>query len=84
MMTNYEKIKLMSIDEIADMLVVKLTNLLPVSLWQALPTGRTYLAKSEALQDVKEWLEDEAEPAYCTDKQNNLVHCEECHKKECK
>ena len=80
-MTNYEKIKSMSIDEMAsEVLTVELTGLCPLSLWQALPTKKTCLSKQMAIKDV---LETEVEPTYCTDKQNKLVHCENCHE-ECK
>lgn len=59
--TNYERIKNMSIDEIADMLVVELIDLAPCKLYQALPTEKTYISKSMAVKDVILWLESEVE-----------------------
>ena len=60
-MTNYDRIKAMSVEEMSDMLVVELKNIIPFSLWQSLPTNSTYIAKSQAIQDVIQWLEQEVE-----------------------
>lgn len=60
-MTNLEKIKQMGLDELADMLTVEIVGLEPCKLYQALPTEKTYILKSAAVQDVKHLLESEAE-----------------------
>lgn len=59
--TNFENIKKMGFDELADMLVVEIVGLQPCKLFQALPTEKTYIIKSTAVQDVKRWLESEVE-----------------------
>lgn len=71
-MTNYEKIKSMSVDEMERFLLkvhcdgwVKGNND---------DFGATF---------DRQWLESEAEPNVCTDKQNKLRYCEDCHD-ECK
>ena len=69
-MTNYEKIKSMSVDEMEHFLLkvhcdgwVKGNN-----------------DDFDTSFDRK-WLESEAEPTLCEDKKNHLCHCEECHEK---
>lgn len=60
-MTNFEKIKQMSVEELADMLTVELVGLQPCKLFLALPTEKTYISKKAAVQDVENWLKSEAE-----------------------
>ena len=60
-MTNFEKIKSMSVEELADMLTVELVGLQPCKLFLALTTEKTYISKKAAVQDVENWLESEAE-----------------------
>lgn len=59
--TNIEKIRQMSVDELADMLTVEIVGLEPCKLYQALPTEKTYILKSAAIENVKQWLESEVE-----------------------
>lgn len=59
--TNFERIKQMSVEELADMLTVEIVGLQPCKLFQALPTEKTYISKKAAVQDVTKWLESEAE-----------------------
>ena len=59
-MTNYERIKNMSVEEMAkEILVVKCLNLLPDTIWCALPLNRFYSNEKEAVEKVKQWLESE-------------------------
>lgn len=74
-MTNYENIKNMSIDDIADMLVVKLTGIAPCNLWQALPTGKTYLSKKMAINNVISWLKNDTEQNSTLTQQGNCLYC---------
>lgn len=61
-MTNYERIKDMGLCEFAmEILVVKMTNLLPVPFFCALPLNKFYDNKDEAVNDVIKWLEREVE-----------------------
>ena len=75
-MTNYEKIKAMSVDEMAGFMVKTIMENFPKR------KGNKY---ARALQIYilskhwKNWLESETEPNFCTDKQNKLIHCEDCH-----
>lgn len=57
--TNFERIKQMSVEELADMLTVEIVGLQPCKLFQALPTEKTYISKKAAVQDVTKWLESE-------------------------
>ena len=72
-MTNYEKIKSMSINEMAKFL--ESTN-----NQTAIKVVDGYIVRNKNYIQI--WLESETEPTYCTDKENNLVHCEGCHE-EC-
>lgn len=67
-MTNYEKIKSMSVDEMAVFL-----DKVQLDSWFK-GNNEDYEAPFD-----KQWLESEAEPTYCSDKKNRLVHCEDCH-----
>lgn len=59
-MTNFERIKNMNVEELADMLTVEIVSLQSCKLFQALPTEKTYIFKKAAVQDVTKWLESEA------------------------
>lgn len=72
-LTNYEKIKSMSVDELARFL--ESTN-----NQMAIKVGGGYIVRDKRYIQI--WLESETEPNFCTDKQNKLVHCENCHE-EC-
>lgn len=72
-MTNYEKIKSMSVDEMARFLE-NTTSIVAIKL------DGEYICNDKDY--IKQWLESETEPTYCTDKQNKLIHCEDCHE-EC-
>ena len=69
-MTNYEKIKSMSVDEMAEFL--ESTN-----NQMAIKVGDEYIVRDKKY--IRVWLESEAEPTLCEDKKNKLVHCESCH-----
>lgn len=74
-MTNYEKIKSMSIDELAEFLVCyKQKGIREFYVQTIGEEVFKFFVKS-----FKQWLESETEPTYCTDKQNKLIHCEDCH-----
>lgn len=73
-MTNYEKIKAMSVDEMAGFL--ESTN-----NQTAIKVGDEYIVRDKKY--IRVWLESETEPTYCTDKQNKRVHCEGCHQGDC-
>lgn len=60
-MTNYERIKNMSVEEIADILVVELKGLTHCIMWHSLPTETTYISKFEAMKDSIKWLESEVD-----------------------
>lgn len=60
-MTNYERIKNMNIDEVADLLVIRCINLTIVPMYCALPLNKFYTYKDIAIKEVKQWLESEAE-----------------------
>jgi hypothetical protein len=58
-MTNYEYIKNMNIDEVADLLVIKCIDLTVVPMYCALPLNKFYALKNIAIKDTKKWLEKE-------------------------
>lgn len=61
-MTNYERIKNMSVEEFAkEVLVVKMINLLPVPFYCALPLNKFYSDEKEAIDNVLKWLETEVQ-----------------------
>ena len=59
--TNFDRIKAMSVEEMADMIVVELIGIQPCSLWQCLPTKTTYISKSVAVKEAIKWLESEVQ-----------------------
>lgn len=89
-MTNYEKIKSMSVDEMALNLRATVSNsncqiACELCCNNNCTAVDTLYKKSYEIceEKIKQWLESETEPNFCTDKQNKLVHCENCHE-ECK
>ena len=67
-MTNFERIKQMSIDELANMLTIEYVDLHsdilksdPCKLYQSTPTKKIYISQQAATENVKHWLESEAE-----------------------
>ena len=75
-MTNYEKIKSMSVDEMTAFIITKLA-FFPCELCER--EHNASCTHEDCFNIHKKWLESEAEPTYCKDKQNKLVHCEDCH-----
>ena len=66
-MTNFERIKQMSIDELANMLTIEYVDLHsdilksdPCTLYQSTPTKKIYISQQAAMENVKHWLESEA------------------------
>lgn len=66
-MTNFERIKQMSIDELANLLTIEYVDLhLDIlkfdscKLYQSTPTGKIYISQQAATENVKHWLESEA------------------------
>lgn len=57
--TNYDRIRNMSVEELADVLVANLKDLGRDNFYHAVPTHRTYISKTVAKQKVIEWLESE-------------------------
>lgn len=57
-MTNYDRIKDMSIDELAKQLVVKINDGFSFGYY-CLPTGNGYLSRKIAEAETKQWLEQE-------------------------
>ena len=65
-MTNFERIKQMSIDELANMLTIEYVDLHILKfdtckLYQSIPTEKIYISQQAATENVKHWLESEAE-----------------------
>lgn len=66
-MTNFERIKQMSIDELANLLTIEYADLHldilkfdPCKLYQSIPTEKIYISQQAATENVKHWLESEA------------------------
>lgn len=66
-MTNFERIKQMSIDELANLLTIEYVDLhLDISkfdsckLYQSTPTAKIYISQQAATENAKHWLESEA------------------------
>ena len=74
-MTNYEKIKSMSVYEMA--MFLKTISNCEDNLCNECP-----LEGCANVKGIAKWLESEVPTNYCTDKQNKLRHCEDCHE-EC-
>lgn len=75
-MTNYEKFKSMSPYELANFII---------NNYRCERCAYNHkCCDGDCFMGISEWLESEAEPTYCTDKKNKLVHCEDCHERECK
>ena len=66
-MTNFERIKQMSIDELANMLTIEYVDLHPdilksdpCKLYQSKTKKKIYISQQTATENVKHWLESEA------------------------
>ena len=79
-MTNYEKIKSMSVDELATAIYNGISSD-PCDYCEYNNLHCTGIpCNQKANTDIiAEWLESETEPTLCEDKKNNLRHCEDCH-----
>lgn len=60
-MTNADKIRAMSDEELAKQLVVAVNGLQPCTLYYSTPTERTFLTEAEAARVTLEWLQQPAE-----------------------
>lgn len=60
-MTNYEKIKNMSIEEMAEILVIEIDGAFPCKAFGSVVTGSIMLSQKSVLDENKQWLESEAE-----------------------
>lgn len=62
-MTNFERIKQMSIDELVNLLTIEYVDLHfdSCKLYQSIPTKKIYISQQAATENVKHWLESEAE-----------------------
>ena len=88
-MTNYEKIKAMSVDDLAEKIYEIDDGQLDfsycgencpnVSKCDELLDSKEGIRSEMCIEGIKHWLESEAEPNFCIDKQNKLRHCEDCH-----
>lgn len=79
-MTNYEKIKSMSIDEMAVFMNACGHDFPPYCDYEM---AMQDTCSQNCIRCAVNWLESETEPNFCTDKENKFVHCENCHE-ECK
>ena len=59
--TNADRIRAMSDEELAEMLVVAVNGLQPCTLYYSMPTERTFLTEAEAVRVTLEWLQQPAE-----------------------
>lgn len=60
-MTNADKIRAMSDEELADQLAIRIDGLEEFRLYLSAPTGKLLLPKSEAVWVTLEWLRQPAE-----------------------
>ena len=56
-MTNADRIRAMSDEELAEQLVVAINGLQPCTLYYSIPTERTFLTEAEAVRVTLEWLQ---------------------------
>lgn len=59
--TNYDELKAMTKDELADQLVLKIEGLAACPVYVALPTGEKFITRPCAKNAVAEWLDSPAE-----------------------
>lgn len=59
--TNADRIRAMSDDELSERLVIDVDGLQPCRMYLSAPTGKIYLSRSEAIKTTKEWLQQPAE-----------------------
>ena len=60
-MTNADKIRARSDEELAEQLVVAVNGLQPCTLYYSIPTERSFVSESEAVRITLEWLQQPAE-----------------------
>lgn len=60
-MTNADRIRAMSDEELAEQLVIAVNGLQPCTLYYSIPTERTFLTEAEAVRITLEWLQQPAE-----------------------
>lgn len=60
-MTNADRIRAMSDEELADQLVIKIDGLEEYSIYLSPPTGRLFVLRSEAVRVTLEWLDEPEE-----------------------
>lgn len=59
--TNADCIRSMSDERLADQLVISVNGLVSCKLYLSPPTGRLYCIRTEAVKEVKEWLQQPTE-----------------------
>ena len=59
--TNADRIRAMSDDELSEQLVIDVDGLQPCRMYLSAPTGKIYLSRAEAVKATKEWLQQPAE-----------------------
>lgn len=55
-MTNADRIRAMSDEELADQLVIRIDGLAECRLYLSAPTGKLFIPRSEAVRVTLEWL----------------------------
>ena len=60
-MTNADRIRAMSDEELADQLVIKIDGLEECSLYLSAPTGKMFISQKEASRVTLDWLRQPAE-----------------------
>ena len=60
-LSNADRIRAMSDEELAEQLVVAVNGLQPCTLYYSIPTERTFLTEAEAVRVTLEWLQQPAE-----------------------
>lgn len=59
--TNADRLRAMSDDELSEQLVIDVDGLQPCRMYLSAPTGKIYLSRSEAVRETKDWLQQPAE-----------------------
>ena len=61
-MTNFEMIKsLNDVDEMAELFVLEIDGAFPCKMFVSVPTGKCFIARNAAKNEVKIWLEKESD-----------------------
>ena len=60
-LSNADRIRAMSDEELAEQLVVAVNGLQPCTLYYSIPTERSFVSESEAVRITLDWLQQPAE-----------------------